>query len=216
MREHGDHQPHGHEDALIRGAWLYDLRLRLWWGRRGAAWRSGLIDRLDLRPGQRALDIGSGPGQLAFALADRVTPGGSVDGVDAAIEMVRRADRKNRGRRPVTFTEARAQQLPFPDETFDAVTCTLALHHVSAADRPAAVAEMRRVLRPGGRVLIADLEPSTDGRSPFGPLFRSRHAQHDDSLDEAERLLGAAGFVGLTRGSTTVSGIGQVVGTRSV
>lgn len=216
--EHHHGPEHGHaqdEDAVIRGAWFYDLRLRLWWGRRGAAWRSGLVDRLDLRPGQRALDVGSGPGQLAFALADRVVPGGSVDGVDAAIEMVRRADRKNRRRRPVSFSEARAQSLPFPDETFDAVTCTLALHHVAADDRPAAVAEMRRVLRPGGRVLIADLEPSRDGRPPFGPLFRSRHALHDGSLDEAERLLAAAGFAELARGTTTVSGIGQVVGTRS-
>lgn len=212
---HGSDVGHAHDqDAVVRGAWLYDLRLRLWWGRRGAAWRSGLVDRLDLRPGQRALDVGSGTGQLAFALADRVFPGGSVDGVDAAIEMVRRADRKNRGRRPVTFREARAQELPFPDATFAAVTCTLALHHVAADDRPDAVAEMRRVLRPGGRLLIADFEPTADGRVPFGPLFGRGHAMHDGALDEAEGLLAAVGLGDLTRGPTSVTGIGHVVGTR--
>lgn len=213
---HGHGQEHAHGDALVRGAWLYDLRLRLWWGRRAAAWRNGLIDRLDLRPGQRALDVGSGTGQLAFALADRVAPGGSVDGVDAAVEMVRRSQRKNRRRRrAVTFTEARAQELPFPDATFDAVTCTLALHHVAADDRRAAVAEMRRVLGPGGRLSIADFEPTADGRVPFGPLFGRGHAMHDGALDEAEQLLAAAGFRDLTRGQTSVRGIGQLVGTRS-
>lgn len=216
MAGHGHGQEHAHGDALVRGAWLYDLRLRLWWGRRAAAWRSGLIERLDLRPGQRALDVGSGTGQLAFALAERVAPGGSVDGVDAAVEMVRRSQRKNRRRRrAVTFTEARAQELPFPDATFDAVTCTLALHHVAADDRRAAVAEMGRVLRPGGRLSIADFEPTADGRVPFGPLFGRGHAMHAGALDEAEQLLAAVGFRDLTRGQTSVRGIGQLVGTRS-
>ena len=208
---------HAHgQDALIRWAWLYDLRLRVWWGRRGAAWRSGLLDRLDLGPGQRALDVGSGTGQLAFALADRVMPGGSVDGVDAAVEMVHRATRNNRRRpRPVTFTTARAQELPFPDDTFDALTCTLALHHVAADARRTAVAEMRRVLRPGGRLLIADFEPTADGRVPFGPLFGRGHAMHSGALDEAEQLPAAVGFRDLIRGQTSVRGIGQLVGTRS-
>ena len=212
---HGHEHAHG-QDALIRWAWLYDLRLRVWWGRRGATWRSGLIDQLGLQAGQRVLDVGSGTGQLAFALADRVSPGGSVDGVDAATGMVSRAERNNRRRpRPVTFTEARAQQLPFAAETFDAVTCTLALHHVAADDRRAAVEEMRRVLRPGGRLLIADFEPSADGRVPFGPLFGRGHTMHRGALDEAERLLAAVGFRDLTRGQTSVNGIGQLVGTRS-
>ena len=204
---------HG-DDALIRWARLYDLGLRLWW-RRGHRWRSGLLELLDLQPGQRVLDVGSGTGQLTFALADRVTPGGSVDGVDAATEMISRAQRKNRRRRrPVTFTEARAQELPFPDETFHAVTCTLALHHVAGDARSTAVEEMHRVVRPGGRLLVADFEPTADGRVPFGPLFRRGHAMHDGALDEAEQLLAAVGFRDLIRGPTSVRGIGQVVGTR--
>jgi ubiquinone/menaquinone biosynthesis C-methylase UbiE len=208
---HRQHGEHGQGDVLIRWAWLYDFALRLWW-RRGERWRNGLIDRLDLRPGQRVLDVGSGTGQLAFVIADRVTPGGSVDGVDAAVEMVSRATRSNRRRRrPVTFRTARAQQLPFMEESFDAVTCTLALHHIAANGRRTAVEEMRRVLRPGGRLLVADFEPGSSG-----PRWRHlrRFTEHEGALDEAVGLLEATGFVDLNRGSTTAGGIGRVVATK--
>jgi len=210
---------HGHrhagEDAVIRWAGLYDLSLRLWW-RRGKRWRDGLLDLLDLQPGQRVLDVGSGTGRLALAVADRVAPGGSVDGVDAAREMVARAEENNRRRRrPVTFTTARAQQLPFPDASFDVVTCTLALHHVAPDDRGAAVVEMHRVLRPGGRVLLAEFDGT--GRGGLTPLARlhTRHPEHAGALDQATGLLTAAGFTDLARGSTTIAGIGQVVATRA-
>jgi demethylmenaquinone methyltransferase/2-methoxy-6-polyprenyl-1,4-benzoquinol methylase len=196
------------DDGLIRWAARYDLLQRLWW-RHGGRWHKDLLDQLHLRPGQRVLDVGSGPGRLVFALSDRVTPGGSVDGVDGAAEMVSRAQRNNRrAQRPVTFRTARAQQLPFPDEQFDAVTCTLVLHHVAEADRPQAVAEMYRVLRPGGLLLVADFVPG-----PVGRLARrcGGHAAHADALDEAVRLVEAAGFADLRRGPTTVRGIGRLV-----
>jgi ubiquinone/menaquinone biosynthesis C-methylase UbiE len=57
---------------------------------------------------------------------------------------------------PVRFEQAFAQQIPFSDASFDVVLCTVALHHIPRADRAAAVAEMKRVVRPGGRVVLAD------------------------------------------------------------
>jgi ubiquinone/menaquinone biosynthesis C-methylase UbiE len=211
---HGQRHAHGGKDAVIRWAGLYDLAMRLWW-RRGKRWRDGLLDRLELRPGQRVLDVGSGTGRLASALADRVGPGGSVEGVDAGSEMVARAEKNNRRRRrPVTFTAARAQELPFPDESFDAVTCTLALHHVAPDHRAAAVAEMRRVLRPGGQVLIAEFDGAGGGLTPLARLH-TRHPEHAGALDAAVDLLTAAGFTAVTRGSTSISGIGQVVARRT-
>jgi ubiquinone/menaquinone biosynthesis C-methylase UbiE len=215
VAKHAQPHAHGGEDAIIRWAGLYDLGMRLWW-RRGKRWRDGLLALLDLRPGQRVLDVGSGPGRLAFALADRVSPGGSVDGVDAAREMVARAEKNNRRRRrPVTFATARAQALPFPDESFDAVTSTLVLHHVAPDDRAAAVGEMRRVLRPGGQVLIAEFDGvAGGGLTPLARLH-ARHPEHAGSLDAAIDLLTANGFTAVTRGSTTISGIGQVVARRA-
>jgi ubiquinone/menaquinone biosynthesis C-methylase UbiE len=206
-----DHQD---QDALIRWAGVYDLGMRLW-GRRGRQWRASVADRLDLQPGQRALDVASGSGRLAFELASRVVPGGTVDGVDAASEMVNYATRANKRRNlPVTFQTAAAQQLPFPDRTFDAVTCTLALHHIAAHQRPLAVNEMHRVLKPGGRLLIADLQAPTHGGYGLARRLFRHHAMDEQPVDQAINLMTAAGFTNVTREQTKVSWIGQAVGTR--
>jgi ubiquinone/menaquinone biosynthesis C-methylase UbiE len=206
-----DHQD---QDALIRWAGVYDLGMRLWGGR-GRQWRASVADRLDLQPGQRALDVASGSGRLAFELAGRVVPGGTVDGVDAASEMVNYATRANKRRNlPVTFQTAAAQQLPFPDHTFDAVTCTLALHHIAAHQRPLAVNEMHRVLKSGGRLLIADLQAPTHGGYRLARRLFRHHAMDEQPVDQAINLMRAAGFTNVTREQTKVSWIGQAVGTR--
>ncbi|WP_067683681.1 class I SAM-dependent methyltransferase [Nocardia miyunensis] len=110
--------------------------------------------------GHRALDIASGTGTVAAALADRVGPTGEVVGIDAAREMVDYAN-AHAGRRPnCRFQQAAAQSLPFEDASFDVVTCTFAMHHIPDTDRAAALAEMFRILKPGGRLLLADMAPT--------------------------------------------------------
>lgn len=211
---HSDHRPGHGGDSLIRWAGRYRLLVRLQ-GVAGRRWRAHVADRLALRPGNRVLDVASGTGELAYALARRVGPGGRVDGVDAAEEMVAYATRVNRRRGlPVHFATARAQQLPFPDVTFDAVTCTLAWHHIAADEREAALAEMRRVLVPSGRLVVADAQPPPAGlrywlvRRTFGHVIAER------PLDEAVDLMAAAGFDGVTREDTPSAWIGLVTGTR--
>ncbi|WP_043450376.1 class I SAM-dependent methyltransferase [Jongsikchunia kroppenstedtii] len=107
--------------------------------------------------GQRVLDIASGPGALVAALADRVGPTGEVIGIDAACEMVDYAT-AHAGRRPnCRFQCGAAQDLDLPDASIDVVTCTFAMHHIPEDERDQALAEMWRVLRPGGRLLLADM-----------------------------------------------------------
>jgi ubiquinone/menaquinone biosynthesis C-methylase UbiE len=199
-----DHHSH---DRLIRWAWAYDLTIGLL-GRRGRRLRVMFADELQLRPGDRVLDVGCGTGRLAMVFGDRVDPGGSVDGIDAAAEMIKRATARARKRGiPVTFQVARAQQLPFPDATFDAVACILALHHVADDDQLTAVQEMYRVLKPGGRLLIAEFAKAP--RFPHRGLRQLRSVA-GNMVDKALQLAVASGFTDATPGDTNHSWLGKI------
>jgi ubiquinone/menaquinone biosynthesis C-methylase UbiE len=167
-----------------------------------------LADDLKLRPGDRVLDVGCGPGRLALAFAERVGPTGSVDGIDAAVEMINRASSQARKRGvAASFQVAFAQDLPFPDASFDAVACTLALHHVAEEDQRTAVEEMYRVLKPTGRLLIAEFHKG-QGRRHAGARWL-RHSG-EDMLDKALGLVRAAGFIDVASGSANLGWLGKI------
>jgi ubiquinone/menaquinone biosynthesis C-methylase UbiE len=108
---------------------------------------------LALQPGERVLDIGSGPGFLADEMAAEVGPDGAVHGVDPSESMLAIARRHETG---VEYATGDALALPYEDATFDAAVATQVYEYV--ADMPAALAEAWRVLRPGGRLLILDTD----------------------------------------------------------
>ena len=109
---------------------------------------------LALQPGEHVLDIGSGPGLLAAEMAAEVGPSGRVVGVDPSASMLSHAGGR-RGAR-VQWIEGDALALPFADATFDAAVAIQVYEYI--ADMPAALAEARRVLKPGGRLLILDTD----------------------------------------------------------
>ena len=151
------------------------------------------------------LDVGCGPGRLAMVFAERVGPAGSVNGIDPAAEMIKRAASRARKRGlPATFQVAFAQDLPFADGTFDAVACTLALHHVAEDDQLTAVQEMSRVLKSSGRLLIAEFHQAPGRRRRPGPRWL-RHSG-EDMLDKAVRLVSASGFMDVASGIRTSVG----------
>jgi arsenite methyltransferase len=110
------------------------------------------IEWLSIPPGGTALDVGSGPGNVTASLADAAGPDGLALGVDISEPMLARAVRNEAGPQ-VGFIKADAQRLPLRDNTIDAVTSTAVLQLVP--DPAAALAEMARVLRPGGKLAIA-------------------------------------------------------------
>ncbi len=129
------------------------------------------------RAGDRILDVGCGTGYLTRVLAPVVTPTGQVTGLDPSPAMIEYA----LGRAPgnTDYTVGRGQDLPFPDDSFDAVVSSLALHHIPADDRREAVREMFRVLRPGGRLLVADLRPPANALARRLGELLLRHHGHD-------------------------------------
>lgn len=133
-------------------------------------WHRAFRRQTGLRPGDRALDVCTGTGELALILADQVGPTGHVRGLDLTPEMLdlARAKVERRGlSERISLEEGNALAMPYPDNTFHAVSMGFALRNV--VDIPQAVREMARVARPGGVVLTLELSkpPSAMIRYPY-------------------------------------------------
>lgn len=128
-------------------------------------WRRRAADLAALAPGDRALDVATGTGDLALELADRVAPGGEVVGVDFSERMLELARAKGGTR--VRFESGNALALEYPDGAFDAATVGFGARNFSDLSR--GLSEMARVVRPGGRVVV--LEITTPTRPPLSTFF---------------------------------------------
>ena len=118
------------------------------------------FDRLELQPGHRILDVGCGPGDDTRTIAERVQPGGEVVGVDNDDEMIEPARlRSLEGNELVSFVLADTYALPFENTSFDGCRADRLLQHLDEPDR--AVAEFYRVLKPGGRCVVSDIDFGT-------------------------------------------------------
>lgn len=150
-----------YDDKFERMARYYDLGLALssffFGGERRI--RERALKHAGLREGERVLDVGCGTGTAAFLMAEHVGLNGEVIGIDLSEKMLERGKRKlaKAEMRNVTFLRANAEDIPFPDESFDKVTFFAVLHEMNHEGRVNASKEVCRVLKPGGRVLISDL-----------------------------------------------------------
>jgi len=120
------------------------------------AQRQQVIGALDLAAGEHVLDIGSGPGLLAHDMATAVGQNGRVCGIDLSPAMAAMAAKRCSEQPWAEFRTADATQLSYPDDSFDAVVSTQVYEYLS--DIPAALRELHRVLRPGGRAAILDTD----------------------------------------------------------
>jgi len=127
-------------------------------------WRSRAADLAALAPGDRALDVATGTGDLAVELARRVAPGGAVIGSDFSEGMLERARAKDL---EVRWEWADAMALPYADGEFAAATVGFGARNFADLDR--GLAEMARVVRPGGRVVV--LEITTPTKPPLSTFF---------------------------------------------
>jgi ubiquinone/menaquinone biosynthesis C-methylase UbiE len=153
-------------------------------GRRGRVY-DRIVVLSGVRPGDSVLDVGSSSGYLTYRLAAVAGPSGRVTGVDPSEPAI--ASARRHASPGLTFTVGVAQDLGLPDASFDVVTCTLAMHHIPARQRPVAFAEMYRVTRPGGRLLIADM-------APLLHLGGRRESRAGGAADPLRDLARAAGF----------------------
>jgi ubiquinone/menaquinone biosynthesis C-methylase UbiE len=188
--------------VMRSSARFYDLMVWLLTLGRERSFRERLIELARLQPGESVLDVGCGTGTLAIAAKRRVGPTGSVQGIDASPEMIARANRKARKEGvDVTFRTAVVETLPFPDRHFDVVLSTLMLHHLPRATREQSAREIRRVLKPGGRVLAVDFGMA--GRHRKG-IISHLHRRGHLSLDKVTELLTSSGLTVVESGAVGV------------
>ena len=177
---------------VLHRAFLYDLFVWLVSFGRERTYREKTLDLAKLESGESVLDIGCGTGTLAIAAKRRVGPAGTVNGVDASPEMLARAGRKaNKAGAEVTFTKGIVEALPFLDGQFDAVVSTVMLHHLGRKARQQCVSEVRRVLKPGGRMLAVDFARPAEGKRGLLDHF---HHHGYLSLADLVTLLTEAGL----------------------
>ncbi len=165
---------------LIRG-WLRELRQK-----------TASLARL--QPGDKVLDVGCGTGTLAIEVQQRVGATGRAFGVDPGAQQIARARSKAaRHNLPVDFKIGVIEQLDFPDGTFDAVVSTLMMHHLPDDLKRQGLSEIARVLKPGGRLVIADFKRPEPGLDR--PARHGRHGAMGSGIQDLPPLLKDAGFV---------------------
>ena len=154
--------PWGEKARRVRGVFdsvarNYDLMNDLMSGGAHRLWKRFTLSLTGLRPGQRALDVAGGTGDLSAGLARQVGERGLVVLSDINAAMLERGRDRLTERGVlgnVEFVQANAERLPFRDGTFDCVTIGFGLRNVT--DKPAALASMQRVLKPGGQLLVLE------------------------------------------------------------
>lgn len=146
------------------GTRFYDPVVRL--TTRERRFKSRLLDVAAIHSGERVLDLGCGTGTLAIRARQR-TPDAHVVGLDADVSMLGHARRKaTEANVDVEFESGSASAVPYPDGSFDVVVSSLFFHHLDRGSKLAVVRETVRVLRRGGRLVVADWGPPSD------PLMR--------------------------------------------
>jgi ubiquinone/menaquinone biosynthesis C-methylase UbiE len=164
-----------------------------------------------LTPGMQVLDVGCGPGSISVGLGEAVGADGTVTGVDISREAIAAADQLDgRVNVNVRFVVADLYQMPFPDGAFDAAFCHAVLQHLS--DPHGALREMRRVMRPGAVIGVADADHDGSILSPSDPaleaslrLLRELRERTGGDTGVGKKLRGLLNEAGFERVSASVT-----------
>ena len=212
------HTLHGHRsepDAntkgrLIRWARWYDLMVMLLTFGRAPAMRERTAELANLQPGESVLEVGCGTGELTQRARLRVGVDGRVCGIDPSAEMIAVARHKaERAGLDIDYRVASIEALPLADASVDVVLSSVMMHHLPNAVKQLGLCEVRRVLKPGGRLLIVDFKRPTGLLSHLA-LTSFIHSHATESIEDLPTLVAAAGFSEVRGGEMGFRSLGVV------
>lgn len=191
---------------------LYDPVVRV--TTRERIFKACLIEQAKIGPGMSVLDVGCGTGTLAIA-AKRAVPSAEIVGLDGDPQVLAKASSKAReAQAEITLDEGLSFDLPYGDESFDRVLSSLFFHHLTGRDKRRTFAEIRRVLRPGGELHLADWGP------PRGPVMRvlsqmivafdGREQTSDNLSGNLPTMMQGVGFTSVRAGATFSTAFGTL------
>lgn len=208
FHSHSAEQPAQTEGALIRWAPYYDLFTNIMTLGQAPRLRERTIEEARIKPGDSVLDVGCGTGEITLRAKARAKEG-KVYGIDPAPEMIAVA-RKKAARRglEIDFRVGVIETLPFPDSSIDVVTSSLMMHHLPDDLKARGIAEIYRVLKPGGRLLIADFMRPTGSFLNHLFIAFTRHRGLRTGIEDLQRILKDTGFSQVTQSEKSVLIIG--------
>ena len=185
------------EGRLVHWASHYDVLVNLMTLGQIRRFRQKTVDLAQLLAGDKALDVGCGTGAVTIPAKKKVGKNGIAVGIDPDPSMIAVARQKaNREHIEIDFRVGVIESLPFPDNTFDIVTSSIMMHHLPEHLRIKGLAETLRVLKPGGRILIAEMKRPTG--SSFKKFLTSVILHHghvvEFGLQDLPKLLREARF----------------------
>ena len=207
---HSVEQPAQTEGTLIRWVPYYDLAVNLTTLGHARRLRKLTVDNALIKPGDSVLDVGCGTGEVTL-LAKTRAKDGKVYGIDPAPEMIDVARKKAaRKKLDIDFRVGVIESLPFPDASIDVVTSSLMMHHLPEDLKVRGLAETYRVLKPSGRLLIADFMRPTGSFLNHLFIAFTRHQGLKSGIEDLQKLLKGAGFRQMTQSDENVLIIGFV------
>jgi ubiquinone/menaquinone biosynthesis C-methylase UbiE len=173
--------------------------------------REVTVDLAQVKPGDSVLEIGCGTGSLTLAAKRRVGSTGEAFGIDQIPGMVAASQHKAaQANEKITFQQGSIDNLPFMDNRFDVALCSFMIFHMSDETRRKGIAEIQRVLKPGGRLLVLDMAlPDQPVQKAIAKLFFGGMLEHE--LRELSPLMEASGFSNVELGPANFTILGLSV-----